>query len=660
MKHEMPIVDPLPRKQHVFRFGARIDRALNVRYARAGALVFLVATVGATTSPHLFVKGKGASPLPLVHANDNRIAAGTRSGDTLALQLVVRMADWRPESDFGPSIAVAAFAEEGKQPQIPAPLIRAREGTTIIASVRNALSDSTIAVIGFGSHPFPDKDTLFLRPGETKLVHFAAGAPGTYLYRAVIGMHSPDDELHEREQAAGALVVDPRSGSPADRIFVINIWGELKDSATYSNALTINGRSWPWTERIKTMVGDTVLWRVVNASNRKHPMHLHGAYFRVDSKGDAFRDTLYATAHRRLAVTELLREQRTMLIAWSPVRPGRWVFHCHIAFHVIPSSARLVPSVHDSHDETSSNPLEHMAGLVLGIDAKLKLGAHEPGRASARRLNLYVQEGARRGRSRRALGFVLQEGVSPPAPDSVLIPGSMLVLTRNEPTDVMVHNRLREATAIHWHGLELESFSDGVSGWSGIGNRMAPAILPGSTFLAHLSMPRAGTFIYHTHLRDLGQLTAGLYGPIVVLEKGQHYDPRTDHVIISGWDWEWNCCTNKDVHVLVNGDSVASPMIEMRVGEAHRFRFINLGPAGRLDYSLRRDTAFVAWRALAKDGATLPINQATMRPAKVTLAVRETYDFEFKPTEPGEYTLSAPVTDDGPKSVIWRRRIVVH
>lgn len=656
----MAIVDPPFEKQHMLRFRVRIDHTCTVWCARAGALVILVATVGATASSHRLVHGDEPSPLPLVQANDNRIAAGTRIGDTLALRLVVKMADWRPESDSGPSIAVAAFAEEGKRPQIPAPLIRTREGTTIVALVHNALSDSTIGVIGLGSHPFPAQDTLFLRPGETKRIQFAAGAPGTYLYRAIIGMHSRGDTLHEREQAAGALVVDPHAGSPADRIFVINIWGEYKDSATYSNALAINGRSWPFTERLTTTVGDTVRWRVVNASNRGHPMHLHGAYFRVDSNGDAFGDTLYTAPHRRLAVTEVLREQRTMLIEWSPVRPGHWVFHCHIAFHVIPSAARLVPGIHGGHDEASSNPLEHMAGLVLGIDARLKPGTHEPRRAHARRLDLYVQEGARRGRSHRALGFVLQEGPLPPAPDSILIPGSILVLTRNEPTDVLVHNRSRETTAIHWHGLELESFSDGVSGWSGTGNRMAPAIPPGSTFLAHLSTPRAGTFIYHTHLRDLGQLTAGLYGAIVVMEKGQRFDPRTDHVIISGWDWEWNCCDGKDLHVLVNGDSVASPTIAMRVGETHRFRFINLGPADPLDYSLRRDTSLVAWRAVAKDGANLPTNQATLRPAEITVDVGETYDFEFRPAEPGEYTLSAPVTHAGPQSVIWKRRIVVH
>ncbi len=67
-----------------------------------------------------------------------------------------------------------------------------------------------------------------------------------------------------------------------------------------------------------------------------------------------------------------------------------------------------------------------------------------------------------------------------------------------------------QATAVHWHGMELESFFDGVAGWSGAGNRLAPIIAPGDSFVAHMTPPRAGTFIYHTHAGELAQLTGGL------------------------------------------------------------------------------------------------------------------------------------------------------
>ena len=628
----------------------------------AGIGLAVCTTLGASTAftRHSVQHAPVAPALPLVHANDNRVSAGTRSGDTLALRLVVQMAEWRPEADSGSRVAVAAFAEEGRAPQIPAPLIRSDEGTLILAAVRNALADSTIGLIGLGPASSAKPDTLFIRPGETRQIRYVAGAPGTYLYRAIIGMHSPDDTLHEREQVAGALVVDPHGAVVDDRVFVINVWGELKDSATYSNALTINGRAWPWTERLDAVVGDTMHWRIVNASNRGHPMHLHGAYFRVDARGDGATDSAYAPAQRRLAVTEVLHAEQTMAISWSPVRAGRWLFHCHIAFHVIPAAARLTPAPHGGHDELSTDPLEHMAGLALGIEAREREGIREPARRRVRRLDLYVQQGRKRGRAARTLSYVMQQGATPPAADSAIVPGAVLVLTRGEPTDVTIHNRLTEPTAVHWHGLELESYSDGVPGWSGTSTHTAPSITAGGTFVAHLAMPRAGTFIYHTHMRDLAQLTEGLYGAIVVLAPGQRFDPRVDHVFVSGWDWAWNCCSGRDVHVLVNGDSVASPPLQMHRGETHRFRFVNIGPADAVSYSLRRDSTPTEWRAIAKDGADLPSVQATLRPATVSVDVGETYDFAFTPTTPGTYTLSAPVTPQGPKGAHWTERIIVH
>jgi FtsP/CotA-like multicopper oxidase with cupredoxin domain len=268
-------------------------------------------------------------------------------------------------------------------------------------------------------------------------------------------------------------------------------------------------------------------------------------------------------------------------------------------------------------------------------------------------MDLYVQQGPKRARATRSLGFVLQQGATPPAPDSVVIPGSMLVLMRNQPTDITVHNNLKEAVSIHWHGLELESYSDGVTGWSGNAEHPAPHVQPGSTFVAHLSMPRAGTFIYHTHVRDLDQLVSGLYGPIVVMEPGNLFDPRTDHVHMVGWD----ASSEKDLHALVNGDSVTSPPIAIKLGETHRFRFINLGAAEPADFCLKLNGAFAEWRAVAKDGADLPASQRVISKAELSIDVGETYDFEFTPTRPGVYVLDTPT---GPKGQRWSRRIIVN
>ena len=207
--------------------------------------------------PGALARNGGSNSLPLVHPNDNRVPAGRLRGDTLQLRLEVRMATWRPEADSGPAIAVAAFAEAGKVPSIPGPLIRVRTGTTIVASITNALPDSTISIHGLLTRPAAARDSLVLRPGESAVARFAAGEPGTYFYQATLGNHRLEVD-EEREQVAGALIVDPAGGSPPDRIFMMNIWGHRIDSATYRNALTINGRSWPHTERI-------------DADGRRHP-----------------------------------------------------------------------------------------------------------------------------------------------------------------------------------------------------------------------------------------------------------------------------------------------------------------------------------------------------------------------------------------------------
>jgi FtsP/CotA-like multicopper oxidase with cupredoxin domain len=174
--------------------------------------------------------------------------------------------------------------------------------------------------------------------------------------------------------------------------------------------------------------------------------------------------------------------------------------------------------------------------------------------------------------------------------------------------------------------------------------------MPGDSFTARLTLPRAGTFIYHTHLNDIEQLTAGLYGGIVVLEPGRRFDPALDHLFVAGWDGDGD-----PPLVLVNGDSV-SPPLELAAGRVHRFRFVNIGPALRFGFSMYRDTALARWRRIAKDGADLPPHQAVMAPAREVLDVGETFDAELR-LERGEYRLLAA---RDPARPYYARRLIVR
>jgi FtsP/CotA-like multicopper oxidase with cupredoxin domain len=161
---------------------------------------------------------------------------------------------------------------------------------------------------------------------------------------------------------------------------------------------------------------------------------------------------------------------------------------------------------------------------------------------------------------------------------------------------------------VHWHGLELESASDGVAGWSQTGDRQFAQIQPGDSFVAHLTQPRAGTFIYHTHFQDEIQLTSGLYGPIVVLEPGQVFQPATDHIYLAGRDGEEEGAPQRG--------SLPAPYL----AADHRS---TINTAVRQPWRLLKGDS-VTPGAVARDGADLPASQQRLR--RVGHRRRETAD----------------------------------
>ena len=313
------------------------------------------------------------------------------------------------------------------------------------------------------------------------------------------------------------------------------------------------------------------------------------------------------------------------------------------------SSGRFATGGNNHEDHLSGDASRHMAGLVLGIAVRPGSVITSESRTNARAMRLVIQEGTRRARAPRALGYVLQAGAEPAA-DSVELPGTTLVLTRGQPTNISVVNHLREATAVHWHGIELESWSDGVAGWSGAMNHLVPAIAPGDSFAAHLTLARAGTFIYHTHLNDIVQLTSGLYGAIIVLEPGQRLDPRTDHLFVIGWDGP-----SDPPHLVVNGDSMPPPLVLAR-GMHHRLRFVFIGAVGGDPLALMSVGSPVTWRPLARDGYTMPAAQQREQPAHVLGWAGQTYDFDFDAREPRDYMLVA----GDPAKPMWSRHVTVR
>src|SRR5688572_3312734 len=78
--------------------------------------------------------------LALADANDNRTSAGVLRRGVLRVNLDATWAGWRPDLDVDSAVSVQAFAERGKTPSIPGPLLRVPEGTEVRVSVRNLIA----------------------------------------------------------------------------------------------------------------------------------------------------------------------------------------------------------------------------------------------------------------------------------------------------------------------------------------------------------------------------------------------------------------------------------------------------------------------------------------------------------------------------------------
>jgi len=277
--------------------------------------------------------------------------------------------------------------------------------------------------------------------------------------------------------------------------------------------------------------------------------------------------------------------------------------------------------------------MNDMAGLVLITNVKPAQEAApvQAAAVSPHKLDLVIEPTAASGKS-PTFSCSVREGKKIVASLEKSM-GPPIVVTRGEPTEITVTNHLAEPTSIHWHGLELDAYYDGVVG-GGTAGRVTQAIPSGGSFVARFTPNRAGTFIYHTHAADPDQLTGGVYGALIVLEPGERYDPEHDRLLMIGTR-ESSFFAKR---ITMNGEESPKPLLLSKDVRYH-VRLINMAPDLAADFQLGNKEHPVTWDAIAKDGATLPKRLAKSSDATLHIASGETYDFEFQPKTAGEIPL---------------------
>lgn len=108
------------------------------------------------------------------------------------------------------------------------------------------------------------------------------------------------------------------------------------------------------------------------------------------------------------------------------------------------------------------------------------------------------------------------------------IPGPILRFKEGKHAVVKVTNKMDVATSVHWHGLLLPNYMDGIPYLT------TPPIMPGKTFTFDFPLIQSGTYWYHSHTGLQEQ--RGVYGSIIIDPKEKTLDYDHDLVLVLS-DW---------------------------------------------------------------------------------------------------------------------------
>lgn len=114
------------------------------------------------------------------------------------------------------------------------------------------------------------------------------------------------------------------------------------------------------------------------------------------------------------------------------------------------------------------------------------------------------------------------------------IPMPTLTFTEGDTAEIIVHNNLREETALHWHGLFVPNNQDGVPYLTQM------PIKPNSTYTYRFPIVQSGTHWYHSHSGLQEQI--GMYGSMVLNKRTELAIP-TIPILLSEW-------TDKNPHLV--------------------------------------------------------------------------------------------------------------
>lgn len=245
------------------------------------------------------------------------------------------------------------FAVNGKAyPHTPPLLVRQGERVRLrlinagsIETQALALAGHRLTITHSDGNPLArplEVEAVILGVGERADVEFLADNPGRWQLRGLLQRHAEQglavDVVYEGYDADPVRTFPPETrfrfaryadfaGPPRpagpDRSYDLTLSGGMMGS----DAWTINGRTYPYTEHLSVQPGERVRLKLFNMSMEDHPMHLHGHTFQLVAIGGRpvegpLKDTLN------------VRHMEQYEIEFVANNPGVWLFHCHNLVHM--------------------------------------------------------------------------------------------------------------------------------------------------------------------------------------------------------------------------------------------------------------------------------------------------------------------------------------
>ena len=218
-----------------------------------------------------------------------------------------------------------------------------------------------------------------------------------------------------------------------------------------------------------------------------------------------------------------------------------------------------------------------------------------------------------------------------------MLPGPTIRAKKGDRVVVKVDNELPEATTIHWHGLRVPAAMDGSI------HTQAP-IEPGESFEYSFTVPDAGTFWYHPHIRSSAQVGAGLYGAFVVDDPAE--PALGDELVMvmsdigieddgslsppdkSGWFGDY--FGREGSTLLVNGK--IAPTVRARAGVPQRWRVVNAARSRYFRFT-------VPGQPLVRIGGDGGLVEEATAVSEVTIAPGERAEIYLSPIEGENVTI---------------------